>query len=387
MTQDDGTRDARAMVAQSSMADALVDKLRAQTAVEVAQGKVITQMLQQSGPAWLKDANPAQTLAFARVCIGFGLNPLAGEAYLIHGGFYVGIQGRRKAAVRVGGFEGESAPRLLTPEEREIYGVHEGDIGRIIEVWRNGLRLPAVGCGIVRKGEIENARSGRKGPDGLPFHPLGRDPEGMAAKRAATAAYKRGFPDLDLPTADADSSMRGRIIDAETGEVLGEDTRPELTTPPREGVAVNAGSGPIDADFEPEPDQATDRAAEAERVAAEYARLRAAAVAAFGQGDPPTNEQIDSFQTGGLDWPDAEAIAAAVWAFPDMDLPLPAVVSRVHSDRAMAGQPFTAEAINEADTQRMAEEAVAAADQPKFETPEPTQPAKRAAGKAQERMV
>lgn len=368
MTNDDGTGAARAMVAQSSLADVMVDRLRAQTQVEIAQGKSITQMLQQSGPMWLKDSRPEQVLAFARVCIGFGLNPLAGEAYLIHGGFYVGIQGRRKAAVRVGGFEGESAPRLLTPEEKEIYGVHEGDVARIIEVWRKGLRLPAVGCGIVRKGEIAKAREGRPGPDGLPFHPLGRDPEGMAAKRAATAAYKRGFPDLDLPTAEADQSMRGRLIDVETGEVVQE--APALGSPvPREGVTVMAGTGPIDADFaEPEVPPAPSL----------YEVVRRAAVEAFPHGDAPRDAQIDAMHVSELGAAAACEVAAEVWSWPDMDAPLTQVVSRVHAQRARDGQPFASAAITPEDAAALADETP--------QEPAPTPEPKGRASKAQPKL-
>ena len=239
-TQTTEDQELRALVQQSPTIARAIEAQRVEVAQEIAMGRTLAQLLQRSGPAWLEKAQPQQVAAFARVAISLGLDPLVGECYLIHGTFYVGVQGRRKRAVQTGEFDGEGTPRLPTPEECEIYGVKDGDVARIVQVWRKGVRMPGEACGIVRLAETK----------GSAHLPLVNDSAGMAAKRAATAAYKRVFADLDLPTADVDrSSRRISIVDVDSGRVIAEggdrgDATAQIERPGSDFVPTNEGEQP-----------------------------------------------------------------------------------------------------------------------------------------------
>lgn len=370
------TDDVKTMLAGS----AAVAGLREETAIEIARAQSQAQLLTKQGAQWVKDATPVQLEAFARACVGLGLNPLVGEAYLIHGGFYVGIQGRRKRAQETGAHRGESAPRLLTPEEKEIHGVKEGDVARIVEVWREGMRLPGFGVGIVRKGEIVEA-SAKKGRDGIPYSPLGRDPEGMAAKRAASKAYRIAFADIDLPTADVDGhGASARVIDAESGEVLAAANRqiPSKFEEARER----------EQDERAEPADETPPA-QPPRGPTMRERVKLAAAIAAEAPEPNDDELLVIFggvpletleAECGITGKEAENIAAAVWslAFPGGDDAsfeehLARAASVVHNTRAEAGQTFVPDAIMEGEPdpeEPEAEAEPASNDEP----PHPAQP-------------
>lgn len=251
---DADSQELRELVAQSPTIARAIEERRLQLASDLAAGRTLTDLLQRSGPMWMKDANPQQIAAFARVCVALELNPLLGEAYLMHGTLYVGIAGRRKRAVQTGEYDGEGVPRLPTPEERVIYGVKDGDIARIVQVWRKGVRMPGEAVGIVRKGEYD-AASQKRGPDGLPYAPIGRDPEGMAAKRGYAAAYKRVFGDLDLPTADmVQVGRRVTITDVDSGQQLLDAPASDAERPQYAEVGpVDIRTGEI-IDQQPEPE-------------------------------------------------------------------------------------------------------------------------------------
>lgn len=202
-------------------------------------------LLARQGPSWIADAKPHQVMAFCRVAAALHLNPLVGEVYFLWGAVYVGIAGRRKLASRVRTLDGkpamrgESASRLLTPDECEVHGVHDGDIARIVEVWRNGWVAPAQGVGIVRHGEVQAAQI-KQGKNGLAFSPLGRNPEMMAAKRAAAAAYRIAFPDLDVQVLDYTETPSGYEVDVLDGPRVGEPA--EADGAPDAGVGGEHGS-------------------------------------------------------------------------------------------------------------------------------------------------
>lgn len=393
MTTDTDTREMTALVAASPRIAQQIEAMRAQTAADIARSRSVTDLLSRSGAEWLKGASTTQVAAFARVCVGLGLNPLVGEAYLIHGTLYVGIQGRRKLAVQTGALVGEDAPRLLTPEERTIFGVKDGDVARIVEVWRTGWRMPAQGVGIVRKGEIANAMSGRKGPDGLPFMPLGRDPEGMAAKRAGVAAYKKGFPDLDLPTADVDrAGVHAQIIDSESGDVLSEGRRIAAPTEPGvedPGREPRASESVIDEEPREGDQSVRGPDAPAPPTAVEIAdhiieRIQASNPIAPGL---PTMENVctllgvealEHIEAVGLTLDDATEIVVTGWNWPDLAMPLSEIASKVHAARSINGQAFNAAAVLEAD--------VPSAEPPPA-AEEPAPPAKQTRAPRQEKLT
>ena len=394
MTTDSDTREMTALVASSPLIAKQIETMRAQTAADIARSRSVTDLLSRSGAEWLKGATPVQVAAFARVCVGLGLNPLVGEAYLIHGTLYVGIQGRRKLATQTLALVGEDAPRLLTPDEREIYGVKDGDVARIVEVWRNGWRIPALGVGIVRKGEISKAQE-KRGPDGIPYSPLGRDPEGMAAKRAAVAAYKKGFPDLDLPTADVDTAgLHARIIDSESGDVLSEGraTLAPVSEAERATAAVEdeppASSAVIDSDASPaEPAVPSDveiadfviaRVQEANTIAPGLPSMANVCVC-LGVADLSDIHALGSMIFRCLTGrPDAAEIVVTCWNWPDLSSSLAEIASKVHAARSTNGQSFNAAAVLEAD--------VPGAEPPPA-AEEPAPPAKQTRAPRQEKLT
>lgn len=331
----------RALVATSPAAQRMLDERRVDIASEIAEGRNIVGLLRRQGPMWLKDVTPEQALAFCRVALRLGLNPLVGEAYLVHGTFYVGVAGRRKMATRTGAFRGEDPPRLLTPEEDAIYGVRKGDVARIVQVWREGHRGPTLGCGIVRAGEIEAAKKKRDnspavGRDGLYQAPIARDPEGMAAKRAAVAAYKKAFADLDIPTADA---VGMRLVDVETGNDIGylSDGTPlaALDDPAgdaeRDAGAIDVPAGPTWID--------RIAAAAGERRAGPYPPAPGEVRTMLGID--PDDDSSDFY-----DFEDAVEIVCDAWRMTfDRELDLITATSFVHSSRAAMGAVFAADLI------------------------------------------
>ena len=337
----------RALVknSNSELVRTVADQVQAMSVREAALASNMASLLTRSGPAWLKGAEPGEIMAFTRAATFLGLNPIIGECYLIHGGFYTSLAGRRKLAQRTGRWDGEDPPTMLTAAEEQVHGVKPGDIARRVQLWAKGVSRPAVGIGIVRSQEIE-ANSQKRGADGLPFHPLGRIPEYMAVKRATSAAYKAAFADLDVAVADLEQrGLRGysvQIIDAALGEqyieVDAPEPLPQLEAPP----AVDPFTGEI---LEQQPDD--------ERVGASEPTL-AERTAADMQAILGTDVDADVVVGGVAAWlamyPDAPgvlaaiAIAEAVHADLNSGAPSPsAAVDKVHRQRAAAGLPFNAD--------------------------------------------
>lgn len=198
--------DVRALVVDSPLVRYATEKMQSMAIEEIARAKQDTALLQRTGAKWVTDATPEQLATFVRAAVSVGLNVLVGDAFLIHGGLFVSIQGRRKLAGKAVDrhddtvLRGESPPRALTDAEFTLHGVHEGDVARIIDVFRADWDAPAQGIGIVRKKEIK--------PGG--YKPVEDRPELMAAKRAAAMAYRIAFPDLATGTAEFDDG--GRLV-------------------------------------------------------------------------------------------------------------------------------------------------------------------------------
>lgn len=254
-TEQQEAQEVRALIRASN--SKYLQHLEEQSIVQREEAAQMRALLDRSGAQWLKNAPAGSIVAFCRVAAAIHLNPMMGEMYLIHGAPYVGIAGRRVLARRTGKMRGESAPRLPSKAELEVNGVKPGDVARIVEVYRAGDIIPSVGCGIVRSGEIKAASKKVDGDTGLPYAPLGRDPAGMAAKRAAVAAYKKAFPEIDIPAAeDVTYDYDGGFVESGAALSGGEEAalRDEPTGEPatvEDGEFTDAGATGDDAPAPP----------------------------------------------------------------------------------------------------------------------------------------
>ena len=407
--------DLRALVAGGSrQLQQVADDLQGQSLREITLAKGFAGLLQRSGPQWLDGASEMQVMVFCRAAVYLRLNPLIGECYLLHGGFYVSVAGHRKLATLTGDMEGEGEPRMLTPEQEQVYGVRPGDIARTVDVWRRGWRAPAIGIGIVRAGELAAATSGRKGPDGLPFTPLGRNPEYMSAKRAVKDALRKAFPDIDLNVAEMDEQGRV-VVDVEgwqpaavpaparqlpRGDTVGEGgpfsaAEPVSAAEPNTHMGEALASTVADATATVRLGTLTPRMADPPGWAISLNVLTIAGTAWAGEDAAEVDAAelvratlgctAEEWMSTGATADDAAAIATAVvqlWEAGGIDWA--AAVSKAHALTALAGRPFTARVITYVDMPPMGAipprgKAAAATNEA---APPATAPARKAAPKA-----
>lgn len=224
-------KEVRALVAGGGrMLQRAGERLQVNAIENVTQARTAVTLLQNMAPEWIKGMAPEKLLAFARLAVDLGLDPVAGECYVLHDTFYVSVSGRLKTAQRTGDFQGITPPRIPTKAEEQLYGVKPGDFARIVEAYRTNWIVPGQACGIVRAKEYADAPG---------FLPLKKQPEWMAEKRAIVAVLKKMFPDIDLPT--------GEVLDGGGVEVFDApgQAAPQLSSPsPDLDVAFNAESEP-----------------------------------------------------------------------------------------------------------------------------------------------
>ena len=362
-------------VAASPTMKAMTDRVNTEVAERRAETNEMVKMLQGLGPAWIKDATPAEMQAFCGLAVALGLSPVGGDCYLIHGVFYPSIQGRRSMAVRSGERRSESEPRMLSVAEETLHGAEPEDVARIVEVWRRGEGAPHLGVGIVRASEIEAAKKGKegksaKGRDGVYYLPLAKDPPFMAAKRAAMAAYRKAFPELsfggnaardievtDLGSVDAESdgprAIKPEDLLASPAESSPAVDSSDTAAPAVVDEATAAALANIAPAQSVEPDEVQQPGEEP--MALPVAVTRVVAEIVWGEWDADKEYPIatvlgmrgDDWLEYGFTVNDAAEVAAAVQGimgtYPDRTLAEAA--SEAHSTRRDAGLPYTDNAI------------------------------------------
>ena len=180
------------------------ERLQVSAIENVTQARTAVTLLQNMAPTWINNIAPAKLLAFARLAVDLGLDPVAGECYILHDTFYVSVSGRLKLAQRSGEFQGVTPPRIPTAAEEQLYGVKPGDFARLVEGYRVGWVIPGQACGIVRAAEHSGAA----------VHlPIKKNPEWMAEKRAIVAVLKKMFADTDIPTAEVYDDGQVAVFD------------------------------------------------------------------------------------------------------------------------------------------------------------------------------
>ena len=128
-----------------------------------------------------------------------------GEVTIYQGRPWVSIDGRYRKAQETGDLDGVET-RPANKQEREDWGIPEGDYFFRAEVYRKGASHPFVGWGRVRGSET---KPGSKNDPDSTFKPIQSNPQRMAEKRAEAMGLRKGFhiplPSIeDIGTPEAD---------------------------------------------------------------------------------------------------------------------------------------------------------------------------------------
>jgi hypothetical protein len=189
-----------------------------------------------------KDVPEATRKAMAMLAIRQGLDPFLGEVYAVPQrkkndrtgvwetvGYALGVGrgGWLRNAERSGLYRGHGF-RELTPTEAKYLKVGDEDIG--IACWVR--KVPNANDGGHRGYDVEGFGVVRGGPNADKSK---MEPYKLARKRAFVDALRNAFP-MQVPTV-AGQQMDVRIIDEDTGEILGNGHEPSAQPPPTEPPA------------------------------------------------------------------------------------------------------------------------------------------------------
>ncbi len=132
--------------------------------------------------------SPADKHVLVIAARSYGFDPLMNEITIYQGRPYVTFEGRYRKAQETGLLNGVST-RPATREEREAWGIPEGDYFFRAEVYKKGCDYAFTGWGRVFASEIS----------GDPHLPVAKNPQRMAEKRAEVQALKKAFS-IPLPS-------------------------------------------------------------------------------------------------------------------------------------------------------------------------------------------
>lgn len=170
-----------------------------------------------------RDLTAEQKKVLANVANEYGLDPLMGEIMPYQGRPFVCISGRRRKAQESGELDGMDDTRPANREEREAWGIADGDYFFRAAIYKKDCRMPFVGWGKVTQKEINkmrtSAQENKKDPEAIP---VVKDPAAMAAKRAEAQALMKGWH-IPLPSYED-------IVDGEFAAI--DDNSDEQTTLP-----------------------------------------------------------------------------------------------------------------------------------------------------------
>lgn len=189
-----------------------------------------------------KDVPEATRKAMAMLAIRQGLDPFLGEVYAVPQrkkndrtgawetvGYALGVGrgGWLRNAERSGMYRGHGF-RELTPTEARYLKVGDDDIG--IACWVR--KVANANDGGHRGYDVEGFGVVRGGPNADKSK---MEPYKLARKRAFVDALRNAFP-MQVPTLNG-RQMDVRIIDEDTGEILGNGHEPSAQPPPTEPPA------------------------------------------------------------------------------------------------------------------------------------------------------
>lgn len=173
---------------------------------ETMESKALTQMpraeMEQrvNSAKWPANLTVVEKQMLATVALEYGLDPLMGELSIFQGKPYICINGRRRKAQEHGDMDGMEDTRPATRDEREAWGIPDGDYLFRAAIYKKGCRMPFVGWGRVKHEEIDKLRASALGnkrdPEAIPAV---KDPQAHAAKRAEGQALMKGWH-IPLPS-------------------------------------------------------------------------------------------------------------------------------------------------------------------------------------------
>ncbi len=163
-----------------------------------------TMLQRMEGARWTKDLLPQDRTALAALAVMYGLDPVMGELILYENKPYITTAGHLRKTAENPRYEGLSH-RPLNKQEREDYGI-AAPVACRVEVYKRGMRVPAVGIGTADPGAPLRGNPLEK-----------REPYRQALSRATRQALRMYFPH-GLPLENAESA--GLYVDARTGDVI-----------------------------------------------------------------------------------------------------------------------------------------------------------------------
>ena len=176
-----------------------------------------------------QDLTLGEKKLLAQVAITYGLDPLMGEISIYQGRVFISIDGRYRKAQETNELDGIKT-RPATKQDREDWGIPEGDYFFHADVWRKGASHPFEGWGRVRASETKPG-STRQGDNTSMFKPIQSNPQRMAEKRAEAQGLRKAFhiplpsiEDIGSPEADAEPYIEAKVIEGEVKEVAEEET-------------------------------------------------------------------------------------------------------------------------------------------------------------------
>lgn len=121
----------------------------------------------------------------------YGLDPYRGHVVLMFGQPYIGLDGYLWHAHQTN-VPYKMGARPMTPDERELYTVADGDYAWICTGSKNDVECKDPGIGIVGKDELTEMST--KTPGQLRYPIVAKHPQLLAQKRAEWQWLRRWFP-------------------------------------------------------------------------------------------------------------------------------------------------------------------------------------------------
>ena len=269
---------------------AMLNTLRGETGMDstaLMKMDEATMLARVNKAQWPQDMKQGDRAMLATVAVSYGLDPLLGELLVYRGAPFITINARYRKAQETGLFDGmESRP--ATTEERKARDAVDGDVLYRCEVYKNGVRIPFVGWGRVRKAE-------QGGSQALPIN---SDPHRMAEKRSEAMALRKAF---SMPIPEnlwADRGENGddvleasaEPVEGDFKEVKGEDAE----TPPEPEVEA----GPDAEESKPAPVASADMAIPAVKKAKPPTQQEYLDLAAMLEECTVTRDELGNFCNG-----------------------------------------------------------------------------------------
>jgi hypothetical protein len=153
--------------------------------VVVGDGDAEIAAMEQRLTRWPEQMSSQERYQLATVAVAYGLDPIMGDLTMYQGKPYVTIGGLRRLAQRQGLDGSEVYP--LTPEERALQDIPDGEYAYKAIIWKRGSSHPYIDYG--RAGQSNVSLKTRQGGD----MPIAKWLRELAMKRAEARALRKAF--------------------------------------------------------------------------------------------------------------------------------------------------------------------------------------------------